>query len=174
MPTENWITSTEAAKRLGQSVESIEQLINRGIIRGRKSGTKYEVEEHFFVAWIKRGKGPRVEVAEIYNGIRNTMLEHYKTIYAKEQAQHSGTRGALYEKLLQDFLRDYLPQRFYIGSGQVLSSHPASDADGLVQELSRQMDVVIFDYFNHPILLPKYELFPIEGTLAIIEVKSNL
>src|SRR2546421_97918 len=36
------------------------------------------------------------------------------------------------------------------------------------------MDTVIFDAFNHPLLLPKYELFPIEGTLAVIQVKSNL
>jgi len=67
-----------------------------------------------------------------------------------------------------------LPQRFHVGSGQVLSSQTAIDAQGLFYNLSRQMDVVIFDALNHPRLLPKYELFPIEGTLAVIEVKSKL
>lgn len=172
--TKNWISSGEAAKRLGESEEFIIRLIENQIVRGHKKEDEWEVDEAHFVSWVKWRKKPRVRVEEIFSGIRSTMLEYYKTIYAQEQAQHSATRGVLYEKLIRDFLRDFLPQRFYVGSGQVLSSHPASDTDGFPQYLSRQTDIVIFDNFNHPVLLPNYELFPIEGVLAVIEVKSKL
>lgn len=119
-------------------------------------------------------KGSSVDVAKVYRGIRSVMLEQYRTVYGRAQAQHDSTRGALYERLVQDFLSEHLPQRFYIGDGQVLSSISSRDVNGSFYSLSRQIDVVIFDAFNHPILLPKYELFPIEGTLAVVEVKSKL
>jgi hypothetical protein len=128
----------------------------------------------FLKAWIRQREKPRVQVTDIFAGAAQVFLENYRTIHSKEQAQHPGMRGTLYEQLLQDFLRDHLPQRFYVGSGQVLSSLSAMDAQGLFYNLSRQIDVVIFDALNIPRLLPKYELFPIEGTLAVIEVKSKL
>lgn len=174
MTTQNWISCAEAAELLDTSEEHVRRLIERRSVRGYKEGTKFFVDKDNLLDWKKRRDEPKVQVQEIYQGLRSVMLEHYNTIYAREQAQHSGIRGALYEQLLRDFLRDYLPQKFYIGSGQVLSSKTSTDADGLPYKLSRQIDIVIFDAFNHPILLPKYELFPIEGTLAVIEVKSNL
>jgi hypothetical protein len=174
MTTESWITCAEAAEMFGEPEEFVKGLADRAIIRVRRIGDETLVDQDYLLKWLKHRDAPRVRITEIYSGLRHVMLEHYRTIYARAQAQHPGARGALYEQLLREFLRDYLPQRFYVGSGQVFSSHTASDVNGLPYKLSRQIDAVIFDILNHPILLPKYELFPIEGTLAVIEVKSKL
>lgn len=174
MTTRNWITYAEAAELIGEPEKFIRQLIESLAVRGCQTETEFLVDKDHLLGWNKRRNEPQFQVTKIYQGIQRVMLEHYRTIYAKEQAPHSGIRGALYEELVRDFLRDYLPQRFYIGSGQVLSSNYARDAEDLLCKISRQIDVVIFDAFNHPVLLPRYEIFPIEGTLAVIEVKSKL
>ena len=176
MNNKNWITYSEAAKILKKPEEHVKQLVEQGIITGYKDAENnvFYVDKDHLVGWTQRRKMPRVEVTEIYNGIRRTLLEYHKTIYAKEQARHAGVRGALYETFVRDFLEKHLPQKFYIGTGQVLSSNPVLDDRKLVTDISNQMDVVIFDAFNHPVLLPKYELYPIEGTLSVIEVKSRL
>jgi hypothetical protein len=174
VPDQEWISCAKAASILHETEEVVAALVRQGGIRGKHENGVYLVDKKHLLAWNKHRKKPRVEVAEIYSGIRRTLLEHHKTIYAKEQAQHPGMRGTLYENVVRDFLREHLPQRFYLGAGQVISSNPVMDDDYLIQDLSKQIDIVVFDGLNHPILLPRYELYPIEGTLAIIEVKSQL
>jgi hypothetical protein len=115
-----------------------------------------------------------MNVLQIYRGAQEVLLTQYRTLFDRSQAPHHATRGALYEQLIRDFFTEYLPQQFYIGTGQVVGSLSALSPEGFPGKVSRQTDVVIFDALHHPILLPKYELFPIEGTLATIEVKSKL
>jgi hypothetical protein len=171
---QEWISCAEAASILHETEEVVAALVRQGGIRGKYENGVYLINKKHLLAWDEQRKKPRVEVAKIYSGIRRTLLEHHKTIYAKEQAQHPGVRGTLHENLVRDFLRGHLPQRYYLGAGQVISSNPVMDDDYLIQDLSRQIDIVVFDGLNHPILLPRYELYPIEGTLAVIEVKSHL
>lgn len=180
MATEDWIEVDEAVE-LAKSldIENPEKWLKEQIAVLQSSLFEDEYKPGFINkkhldAWIKQGRKSQIHVNQISHGIRDILLAHYHTLYAKEQAQHSGMRGELYEALLRDFLRDYLPQRFYIGTGQVMGSNPSLNSEGLYSRLSKQIDIVIFDALNHPILLPKYELFPIEGTLAVIEVKSKL
>jgi len=154
------ISTAEAAELAGTTEEGIHNLIGQGILRGEKRKDQWFVDKKFLKAWMKRRQEPRVQLPKIFEGVGRVFLENYRTIHSKEQAQHAGIRGTLYEQLLRDFLRDHLPQRFHVGSGQVLSSQGAMDSQGLFYNLSRQMDVVIFDSLNHPRLLPKYELFP--------------
>jgi hypothetical protein len=115
-----------------------------------------------------------MNVLQIYRGAQEVLLTQYRTLFDRSQAPHAATRGALYEQLIRDFLSEYLPQQFYVGTGQVVGSTLSLNPEGEITSVSRQTDVVIFDALHHPILLPKYELFPIEGTLATIEVKSKL
>ncbi len=174
MTDKEWISCEEAARITNIPKENITRLIQMGAILGKDDNGVLLADKNHLIAWYKNSKKPRVEVADIFIGIRRTLLEHHKTIYAKEQAQHPGIRGTLYENLIRDFLRDQLPQRFYVSAGQVISSNPVFDENHLIKDLSNQIDIVIFDAQHQPILLPNYELFPIEGTLAVIEVKSRL
>lgn len=171
---QEWISCKEAANILKETEETIINMLQQGIIQGKNEDGAYFVDKSHLIAWNRHRKRPHVEVAEIFSGIRGILLEHHKTIFAKEQAQHPGIRGTLHENLVRNFLREQLPQKFYLGAGQVISSNQVMDENKLIQNLSNQIDIVIFDALNHPILLPHYELYPIEGTLAVIEVKSHL
>ncbi len=174
MDAELWISIDEAARQLETSEGHIKQLLEVSFLRGKQFAGETLIEKKSLLRWKKRQTAPQVDVTKVYSGIRQIFLANYDTVYGKEQAQHHGTRGSLYEQLLRDFLGEFLPQCFYLGSGQVLASSSALDKDGLPYRLSQQMDIVIFDALNHPLLLPKYELFPLEGTLAVIQVKSIL
>ena len=174
MANESWISSEQAASIVDMPEDDIVQMVAQNILLGKRDNGSLFVDKNHLLLWNTHRKRPRVEIADIFIGIRKTLLEYHKTIYAKEQAQHPGIRGAMYENLIRDFLREQLPQKFYLGTGQVISSNPIFDEKHLTQDLSNQIDIVIFDAHHQPILLPHYELYPIEGTLAAIEVKSHL
>ncbi len=59
--------------------------------------------------------------------------------------QHRGTKGAQVEHLLRSFLREYLPQQYGIGDGEIVCVQ--DDAP------SPQCDIVIYDRFLSPRLL---------------------
>lgn len=82
-------------------------------------------------------------------------------------AGHSGARGSLREARVREFLLDHLPGRFGVGSGQLV--HPSN-------LLSKQCDIVVYDRLSTPRLMPDetHSLFPVEGALAVVEVKSGL
>jgi hypothetical protein len=50
--------------------------------------------------------------------------------------QHRGDRGEFRERIIEQFIRPFLPECYSIGSGEVFS------ADG---GMSKQVDVVIYD-----------------------------
>lgn len=174
MHDDEWISSAEAAAFLGTDEQFVIELAASDILRSNKQDDQWFIERNRLERYKASWKKPRVDIAQIYQGAQDVLLAHYRTLFTRKQAQHAGTRGAVYEQLIRDFLRDYLPQQFYIGSGQVIGSAPTLNGDGDIWNVSHQTDVVIFDALHHPILLPTYELFPIEGTLAVIEVKSKL
>lgn len=81
---------------------------------------------------------------------------------------HSGVKGQVREILIRELFQPLLPADLGVGHGQIVSS-----VEGKV---SSERDVVIYDRRLVPPVL--YErslgLFPLEGTLAVIEVKSRL
>jgi len=81
---------------------------------------------------------------------------------------HPGVKGQVREILIRELFRPLLPADLGVGHGHVVSS-----VEGKV---SRERDVVIYDRRLMPPVL--YErslgLFPVECTLAAIEVKSRL
>lgn len=81
--------------------------------------------------------------------------------------KHNLSKGINREERLKSILRSYLPKRFSISSGAVVSS------DG---EQSSQIDIIVYDALEG---FPLYgddgnQLFPIECVYAVIEVKSRL
>src|SRR5512146_1110482 len=81
---------------------------------------------------------------------------------------HQGVKGQIREILIRELFRPLLPADLGVGHGHIVSS-----VEGRV---SRERDVVIYDRRLVPPVL--YErslgLFPLECTLAAIEVKSRL
>lgn len=80
---------------------------------------------------------------------------------------HPGEKGRANEQSLTALVRQLLPVTVGVGTGTIIN--PASDQ-------SNQMDLVVFDIGSQPQLLAQTEqfLFPIETTLAVIEVKTRL
>lgn len=69
------------------------------------------------------------------------------------------------EKVVTDALREFLPPALHIGKGKVFSAE---------EEPSKQTDIVIFDG-RFPVLRQgDSALFPVEGVIATVEVKSAL
>lgn len=99
----------------------------------------------------------------------------YKSLYSQLRAQyegsneikHSGGKGANREFSIIKLLQEYLPSKYSLGSGEIISS---------VGEISRQCDIVIHDNFNSPKLFQSNEhsIFAAEAVFGVIEVKSNL
>jgi Domain of unknown function (DUF6602) len=81
---------------------------------------------------------------------------------------HPGVRGQIREILIRDLFRPLLPTDMGVGHGQIVSA--------VDERVSTEQDIVIYDRRLLPPLL--YEgslgLFPLECSLAAVEVKSRL
>jgi hypothetical protein len=80
---------------------------------------------------------------------------------------HMGDRGEFREKIVERFLRPFLPPHYGLAPGEVFAS------DG---QQSAQVDIVIYDAIFSTVLYrtgTRY-LFPAESIFGSIEVKSNL
>ena len=80
------------------------------------------------------------------------MVDEFKSIVAKLQAefsrsrsiQHQGLKGTARERaIVTEFLRDHLPDKYSVGSGEIVDS---------TGQVSRQQDIVIYDGHNMPVL----------------------
>jgi len=63
------------------------------------------------------------------------LLVDFELTHSIELVTHPGESGRLHETTLREFLRDYLPQRIGVGTGQI--------AEALAEEQSRQIDIVL-------------------------------
>jgi hypothetical protein len=104
-------------------------------------------------------------VRNYYQRFAEKMLSEVGNI--SEAISHAGEKGRNNEQVLTEFLRKYLPQRFAVDTGHVVS------ADG---STSAQTDIIIHDRFNTPALFlgGASVLVPIETTYAVISVKTTL
>lgn len=80
---------------------------------------------------------------------------------------HGTGKGSAREAFLRKFLTDYLPQRYAVGSGAVIS--PDNKKSG-------ELDIVIYDPLNCPTLIKTdaHSIYPIESIYGAISVKSHL
>lgn len=86
---------------------------------------------------------------------------------AREIISHPGTRGSLAEHFLRDLIRDFIPQRYGIGTGFVVRKGGPS---------SLQIDVLVYDQLSSSPLYKDGELVVLTAGSAkvAIEVKSQL
>src|SRR5262245_22554718 len=94
---------------------------------------------------------------------RGTRTELLAAFDKSAGLQHAGERGGARESFVEIFLRRSFPQKFVVGSGEIL--------DGV--DISPQADVVVYDE-GMPILhYGAKNQYLAEGVLAHIEVKSS-
>lgn len=100
-----------------------------------------------------------------YTGITTRMLSEIETI--SDQMSHSGEKGRNNERVLAEFLRRHLPQRYTVSTGKVVAVGGAE---------SGQVDVIIHDRLYTPALLDAHAwaLVPVEAVHAVVSVKTTL
>ncbi|WP_129543339.1 DUF6602 domain-containing protein [Serratia sp. 1D1416] len=83
------------------------------------------------------------------------------------QIKHNGGKGDHREDAFVDFLKEYLPNKYGIGRGEVISPE---------NEISGELDVVIFDKDHCPLFLKSesHSLYPRESVFGAISMKSHL
>jgi hypothetical protein len=81
---------------------------------------------------------------------------------------HEGERGDAAEVIVRTALREFLPKRFSLGTGFIVSSNRALG-------ISRQQDIVIYDEFlNSAIMFDNgVGVFPIECVYGVVEVTTS-
>ncbi len=82
-------------------------------------------------------------------------------------SSHHPSSGTNKERLISDFINNYVPKKFTVDTGIVM------ERNGV---LSNEADIVIADSINNAPLFPDGEkkLWPVESVYEVIEVKSTL
>jgi hypothetical protein len=105
------------------------------------------------------------------NRILQLVAQKMRTDFEITQAsvQHRGSAGTVRERILDNFLKDYLPRTVdVVGSGEILA------ADG---SRSKQCDVLIVDPSTPPLYVghsDSHRVVPSECAYGVVEVKSNV
>lgn len=104
-------------------------------------------------------------IKRFYQRKANEIQNKYEAII--ELIEHPGEKGNENENILINFLRDFLPKKYSIGTGFLI------DSDG---NTSSQCDLIIYDNLFNPNLMKfdNNQYFPIESVYGIIEVKTCL
>jgi hypothetical protein len=101
--------------------------------------------------WRAEAEGLKLELQKLRSAVR-----------------HNATSGAGAEEALRDLLQKKLPTSIGVTQGQVF------DSTGTI---SRQSDVILYDATRTPLVFESAQggtnLVPVEGVIAVIEVKSN-
>jgi hypothetical protein len=105
----------------------------------------------------------------IYSKVLTMLQQELKLKYEiSSTIFHRGEKGRKRESSLADFLREYLPDAYGVGTGEIITF----DED----LTSPQCDIIIYDRLYTPIIGKSgpIQQIPNEGIYSIVEVKSNL
>lgn len=80
--------------------------------------------------------------------------------------KHAGERGRFVEDVIRDILREYLPDKYSLGSGFAIDSQGG---------MSRQCDIIIYDAVNSVTMFERTGplIFPVETVYAVLEIKTT-
>jgi hypothetical protein len=109
----------------------------------------------------------RFDIDQLFKGYLDQLRAEAQ--YFTNSVVHRGEKGRLNETHFASILRRYLPNRFGIGTGFIVSTNPE-------KSISPQCDIIIYDVQNHT---PFYEsqafsIYPIEIVYGVIEVKTDI
>ncbi len=90
--------------------------------------------------------------------------------YFSNLSDHNGEKGRLNESHLKKVLRQYLPEKYGIGTGFIVSNKSLEAKD------NPQLDIIIYDKINNAPLYKSetFGIYPVEMVYAYIEVKTTL
>jgi len=99
-------------------------------------------------------------------------LRDFQHIFEQSESiyDHPPDRGGPREKAVRDYLKTHLPKKYGVTTGKILNRQG---------ELTRQIDIIIYDAINCPILFSEtvgeeYQIIPSDSVIGTIEVKSTL
>lgn len=105
-----------------------------------------------------------MDIRKLFVAISNELSAKFeKTV----QIKHNGGKGDNRENAFVEFLNDYLPSKYGVGRGEVISPE---------NEISGEMDILIFDKAQCPLFLKSesHSLYPRESIFGAISMKSHL
>src|SRR5690348_6721942 len=105
-----------------------------------------------------------MNLRNVFKAISEKFAAEFKI---SSQFKHPVGKGDNREAALREFLKEYLPKRYSVGRGEIISS-------GNI--VSKQCDIVIYDAEFCPSLIVSehHALYPLESVYGVIEVKSTL
>lgn len=102
---------------------------------------------------------------EILNSVAKHMKIDFEEITSK--VNHRGEKGTIREEDFMTYMRQFIPERYKMSKGEIVCAG---------EKHSRQIDCIIYDALNTPILINKEssKIIPIESVYITIEIKSYL
>lgn len=101
-----------------------------------------------------------------YNELKSSVTKLEAEYNKSKNLNHKGTKGTYRERILDDVLKQFLPKRYGIASGE------SFDCQG---NRSKQLDIAIYDeLFSFALPYGELKLIPFESMYGCIEVKSKL
>jgi hypothetical protein len=112
----------------------------------------------------KKRKNQPIDIEASFAAISKSLLAYYEA--ARASIKHDAGLGAALEEQFRSFLRNHLPRRYGVSSGEVAAFY---------RERSGQRDIIIYDALEHqPIWPGEYRVFPIENVYAVLEITTTL
>jgi hypothetical protein len=105
-----------------------------------------------------------VDIRNIFKEVSEQLLSEFRKTSG---VTHPVGKGDLREHAFRDFLGEYLPTRYGVGRGQVITPD---------NRVSGQLDIVIYDPLHCPRLIASvsHSIYPVESVYGAISMKSNL
>jgi hypothetical protein len=105
-----------------------------------------------------------VDIREIFKEVSEQLLSEFRRTSG---IHYAAGKGDLREDAFRKFLEEYLPTRYGVGRGQVIT--PANRVSG-------QLDIVIYDPLHCPRLIASasHSIYPVESVYGSISMKSHL
>lgn len=105
-----------------------------------------------------------MDVRKVFEAIS---LELTANFNKSVQIKHSGGKGSNREDTFVEFLKDYLPGKYGVGRGEVITSE---------NDVSGELDIVIYDKDHCPLFIKSdsHSIYPRESVFGAISMKSHL
>jgi hypothetical protein len=106
-----------------------------------------------------------LDIRKIFEEVSKQLLSEFRKTAAG--ISHPVGKGDQREAAFSKFLEDYLPTRYSVGRGEVITPE---------NRVSGQLDIIIFDASRCPVLIKSesHSVYPIESVYGAISMKSTL
>lgn len=105
-----------------------------------------------------------MDIRIIFKELSEQLLSEFRK---SAEVKHPGGKGGIREDAFREFLGNYLPNRYAVGKGEVITPE---------NRVSPELDIVIYDPKHCPALIKStsHSVYPIESVFGAISMKSHL